>query len=418
MKKTERIPCSHRQPQSTIARFMVVLVVGIGLTACGPEQGRTVRVEDPGSDLQLALLDARPGDVLELPAGVFSFNRGLTLTVDAVTVRGAGMDETILSFAGQVSGAEGLLVTASDFTIEDIGIEDTRGDALKVRDGEHIIIRRVRTEWTNGPDTDNGAYGIYPVQTRHTLVEDSVAIAASDAGIYIGQSENVIVRGNRASLNVAGIEIENTVGADVHDNVATDNTGGILVFNMPNLPMEGHSTRVFRNQVISNNTANFAPPGTAVSSVPRGSGIIINSNDAVEIFDNDLAGNHTGNILVSSYFSVGYADREATDVFDPYPEGIFIHDNRYGPAGQMPGRPELEALKTALFGADGRLPDILWDGIVNPERSGQQSPVCVDEEQARLLNMDAGNEGANPRVAMEEHACRSEPLPAIELPHT
>jgi len=52
-----------------------------------------------------------------------------------------------------------------------------------------------------------------------------VAIAAADAGSYVGQSKNVIVRNNRAESNVAGIEIENTQGADVYDNVAVDNTG-------------------------------------------------------------------------------------------------------------------------------------------------------------------------------------------------
>ena len=143
------------------------------------------------------------------------------------------MDKTVLSFAGQIAGAEGLLVTASDFTIEDLAIEDAKGDALKVNEGENITIRRVRTEWTNGPSQDNGAYGIYPVQTTNVLVEGNVAIGASDAGVYVGQSRDVIVRNNRAEYNVAGIEIENTVGADVYDNVATNNTGGILVFNMP-----------------------------------------------------------------------------------------------------------------------------------------------------------------------------------------
>ncbi|MGM0632239.1 MAG: parallel beta-helix domain-containing protein [Pseudomonadota bacterium] len=394
----------------------LLLLAGLTVASCGPRDGRVIEVTGVEENLQLALLDAEPGDIIQLPSGTFSLDRGLTLTVDDVTLRGAGMAETILNFADQVSGAEGLLVTASDFTIEDIAVEDTRGDALKVRDGERIIIRRVRTEWTGGPDTDNGAYGIYPVQTRHTLIEDSVAIGASDAGIYVGQSENVIVRGNRASLNVAGIEIENTVGADVHDNVATDNTGGILVFNMPNLPVEGHSTRVYDNQVMGNNTRNFAPPGTAVSSVPSGSGILINSNDRVEIFNNDIAGNNTANILVSSYFSAGYAPRETAGVFDPYPENIFIRDNRFGPSGQLPGRPELRQLKTALFGENGRLPDILWDGIVNPE--GNVAPaICVQQEGAQVLNIDAGNEGANPRVEMDGHRCTVEALPPIELPH-
>ena len=77
-----------------------------------------------------------------------------------MTIRGAGMEKSILSFAGQVAGAEGLSVNASDFLIEDLAIEDTIGDALKINEGNNIVIRRVRTEWTNGPDVNNGAYGI------------------------------------------------------------------------------------------------------------------------------------------------------------------------------------------------------------------------------------------------------------------
>ena len=114
--------------------------------------------------------------------------RGGDLDVMRVTIRGAGMDKSILSFKGQVAGAEGLLVTASDFTIEGLAIEDTIGDALKISEGNNIVIRGVRTEWTDGYKTENGAYGIYPVQTTNVLMEDNVAIGASDAGIYVGQS--------------------------------------------------------------------------------------------------------------------------------------------------------------------------------------------------------------------------------------
>ena len=72
------------------------------------------------------MIDAQPGDVIEIPAGKFSFERGLSLTSDGVTIRGQGMDETVLSFSGQVAGAEGLLVTASYFPIEYLAIEDTK----------------------------------------------------------------------------------------------------------------------------------------------------------------------------------------------------------------------------------------------------------------------------------------------------
>jgi len=407
--------------------LILLLIAGIALAACSPERDsgtdtgtaadNIIQLNDVAAELQLALLEATPGDIIELPAGTFHFDRGLTLNVDNITLRGAGINDTVLSFRDQVAGADGLLVTGSHFTIEDLAIEDSIGDALKVRGGDHIVIRRVRTEWTRGPHVDNGSYGIYPVQTRHTLVEDSVAIGASDAGLYIGQSENVIVRNNRVEYNVAGIEIENSVDADVYGNVAINNTGGILVFNMPNLPVAGHSTRVFGNQVMGNNTENFAPPGTAVSSVPSGSGIIINSNDKVEIFDNDIAGNDTANILVSSYYSVGYAPRETAEVFDPYPEMIFIYNNRFGPAGQNPALPDLRQLRDAMFGESGRLPDIVWDGISHPERQGPEYAICVDNgDDVQLLNMDAGNNAANARLSIEEHRCEHEKLPQVQLP--
>jgi len=389
-----------------------------GLAACSDTTSTApiTRVIDVEAELQRYLLQANSGDTIELPAGTFHFERGLSLNVDNITLRGAGMHETILSFRQQAAGAEGLLVTANNFTIEDIGIEDSRGDALKVRGGENIVIRRVRTEWTNGPGTDNGAYGIYPVQTRHTLIEDSVAIGASDAGIYVGQSENVIVRNNRAEYNVAGIEVENTVGADVYGNVVTNNTGGILVFNMPNLPVAGHSTRVYDNQVIGNNTPNFAPGGTAVSNVPSGSGILINANDRVEIFDNAIAGNNTANILIASAYSSGIGARSVSEVFDPYPETILVLDNRFGPAGMDPGNAELLQLRNAMFGAGGRLPDIVWDGIRHPERPGPGYAICIQNGDVQILNMDAGNAGANARLAIEEHDCNHPRLAPIVLP--
>jgi parallel beta-helix repeat protein len=395
----------------------LVPVLTAALTACGGEPDVTAQAPDPYRELQLELQNAGPGSVIEIPAGRYALNRGLTLTVDGVTLRGAGMNETVLSFKDQVAGAEGLLVTANDFTIEDIGFEDTPGDALKIAKGRNIVVRRVRTEWTGGPSPENGAYGIYPVPTEHTLIEDSVAIGASDAGIYVGQSRNVVVRRNRAELNVAGIEIENTVGADVYDNVAINNTGGILVFNMPDLPVYGHSTRLFRNRVVENNTPNFAPSGTAVSSVPAGSGIIVNSNDRVEIFENEIGGNQSGNILISSYFSAGYQEREMADVFDPYPEGLYIYDNAFHGGGDRPHRPEWEKLRIGMFGAEGRLPDVLWDGVANPEkRNDPAAAICVDNGDALLLNLDLAGEPATPTTDMSAHRCSHDKLPAVQLP--
>ena len=284
---------------------------------------------------QLLLIEAEPGTIIDVPAGTHSFTRSLSLNVPGVTIRGAGMNQSVLSFANQVQGAEGLLVTANDFVIEDLAIEDTIGDALKINESTNVTIRRVRTEWTNGPDPENGAYGIYPVQSRNILIDGSVAIGAADAGIYVGQSSQIIVRNSRAEYNVAGIEIENSTYADVYENVATNNTGGILVFDLPNLEVQGgQSTRVFNNEIYRNNTENFAPEGAIVGNVPPGTGLLILANDNIEVFDNQFWDNGNVNLMIYSYTLGGRTIEDPN--YDPFPERIYIHDNEFRGGGTSP----------------------------------------------------------------------------------
>lgn len=392
----------------------VLALMALMAVSCSKQDQTNVAADTHFQDQLLGeLIDAKPGDVISIPAGTYSFDRSLSLMVDNVTIRGAGMDETILSFKDQVAGAEGLLVTASNFTIEDLAIEDAKGDALKINEGDNIIIRRVRTEWTNGPDTKNGAYGFYPVQTSNVLIEDSVAIAAADAGIYVGQSKNVIVRNNRAEFNVAGIEIENTQGADVYNNVAINNTGGILVFNMPNLTQSGSDVRVFSNKVYENNTKNFGHKGTPVASVPAGSGIVVTSHDNIEIFGNHMRRNNTANVIISSVHSTGWDLSNAEDGFDAYPENISIHHNVYEGGGKSPDGLDLKALKTLMFGISGRIPDILWDGYANTALEGPN--ICITEDQVEVLNVDQPNKNADPRLETKVFNCSLAPLKEIKL---
>lgn len=412
--------------RALLTAMPIVLLLGCGQAEdAAPADGALTADAAEGSyedQLRLALEEAQPGDVIEIPAGIHYFTRSLTLNTSGITLRGAGLNDSVLSFRDQIAGAEGLLVTGSDFTIEDLAIEDTVGDALKVNGGSNIVIRRVRAEWTRGPHPDNGAYGIYPVQTENTLIDSVVAIGASDAGIYVGQSRNVIVRNSFAEYNVAGIEVENTVGADVYGNLARNNTGGILVFNMPDLPMAGHSTRVFDNDITDNNTANFGTPGSAVASVPAGTGIIVNSNDKVEIFDNRIGNNNTANVIISSLFSAEYTAERGTDSsFDPYPEIIYLYANRFEPGGRAPDRAALDTLRRQAFGEDGRLPDIIWDGVVDASKaaeagqSPQQYALCIDNPGATFMNVDAANDYRNPSTDLTPHACQHPRLAAVEL---
>ena len=403
-------------------RTLLFLAVPLALAACNREAPSTQSSTDASFEakLQQQFLDAKPGTVIEIPAGHYHLKRGLSLRTDGVTIRGAGKDKTVLSFKGQVVGPEGLLVNANDFTIENLAFEDTKGDALKINQGRNITIRGVRVEWTGGPKTTNGAYGLYPVKTQNVLVEDSVVIGASDAGIYVGQSNNIVVRRNRAEYNVAGIEIENSVNADVFDNITTNNTGGILVFNMPNLSQAGHSTRVFKNKVVANNTDNFAAKGAAVASVPRGSGVVVNSNDKVEIFDNDIADNQTANLIVASYFSTNYYNtRGVAADYNPYPKGIFIYGNRLTGGGDSPDGLKLKTLKTAVYGLTGRFPDVLWDGYSDPKDlvNGLPPPddrICIQDVNG-VLNADGAHDYKNPSTDTKPYQCTLPKLPPVVL---
>lgn len=407
-------------------RKFVLAALVIVLAGCGessaPPQGLSADESAFQKKLQEQFLDAKPGTVIEVPAGKHALDRVLTLRANGVTVRGAGADKSILSFKNQVSGPEGMLVYGNDFTVENLAIEDSKGDGLKINDGENITIRGVRVEWTGGSKTTNGAYGIYPVKTKNVLIEDSSSIGASDAGIYVGQSKNVIVRRNRAEKNVAGIEIENTIGADVYENTATGNTGGILVFNMPNLSQPGHSSRVFKNKVFKNNLANFAAKGAAVASVPAGAGVVINSNSKVEIFDNDIADNQTANLIISAYFSTNYYNKPGIDPnYDPYPRAIYVYDNRFSGGGDSPDGMDLKTLKIALFGIGGHFPDILWDGYQDSKNLVNGLPpaderICIQNGNVEVLNADGPHKYDNPKVDKTSFQCELPKLPAVELP--
>jgi len=404
-------------------RTMLMAGLALALAACQPKGDEQAPKADAASTdfarkLHERLLDAKPGDVIEIPAGTYHFDRSLTLRADGVTIRGAGMDKTVLSFKGQKAGAEGLLVNGDDFAIENLTIQDSKGDGLKISESENITIRGVKVEWTAGPSTKNGAYGLYPVLTKNVLIEDSVSIGASDAGIYVGQSDGVIVRRSRAEKNVAGIEIENTINADVHDNVATGNTGGILVFNMPGLKQQGGNIRVFNNKVIANNHENFGAKGTPVASVPAGSGIVVNSNDDIEIFGNEIRDNATTNIIISSVYSTGYKDSSKSETFDPYPERIYVHGNTLSGGGDSPDGFDLKALKVAMYGLRGNFPDVLWDGYFNKDRKvdGQaRGPEICLRDVSGVINADGPGGYKSPSKDTRSHQCELPRLPAVDL---
>ena len=330
--------------------------------------------------LQEAMILMKDGDTLIIDSGNYIFEDSLSLDVDNVTIKGNGMNETILDFKDQKTGAQGLLVTSDKVTLEGFSIMDAKGDALKVIGSKGINMINLKTEWTGGPKSSNGAYGFYPVESEDVLIDGCIAIGASDAGIYVGQSRNIIVRNSIAQYNVAGIEIENSYYADVYNNLASHNTAGILVFDLPDLPQQGgHHIRVFDNKAIDNDTDNFAPEGNIVGEVPRGTGIIIMANSDVEIFNNLISGNGTVNLSI-----VSYGDDTDDKNYYPHPKRIQVHNNNYGPSGFDPDLETGDLAKALYEISDGNMPDIFWDGVLPLSQiilgQPKDEQLIIDEE--------------------------------------
>ncbi|NRC56730.1 hypothetical protein HK436_26120 [Mesorhizobium sediminum] len=302
------------------------------------------------------LILAEPGDTVTIAAGRYDLVDGLSLDVDEVTVRGEGANRTVLSFKGQAGAGEGLLVTSDRVVLEDFAVEDTKGDGVKSKGSDQITFRNLRVEWTGGPKPENGAYGVYPVSSSNVLIEGVTVRGASDAGIYVGQSEDIIVRNSVAEYNVAGIEIENSYRADVYGNTARHNTGGILIFDLPNLPVQGgHDIRVFDNDVMDNDTPNFAPEGNIVGIVPKGMGVMVMANRNVHVFGNRFDRNGTTHVLIAAYPN-DYED----DAYMFVPRGVYVHGNTYGEGG---GEPDGEVGKIISDVSGTPVPDIVWDGV-------------------------------------------------------
>jgi parallel beta-helix repeat protein len=384
------------------------LVGAFILIAPALAQAATLRVEagaDAQERLQTALLDAKPGDTIEIGSGRFDLTDGLSLDVDKVTVRGAGPKETILSFKEQKGAGEGLLVTSDDVVLRDFAVEDSKGDGIKSKAAHRIVYYNLRIEWTGGPKPTNGAYGAYPVESTDVLIDRVTVRGASDAGIYVGQSKNIIVRNSVATHNVAGIEIENSYNADVYSNVAMHNTGGILVFDLPNLPQKGgHAIRVFSNRVTKNDTPNFAPKGNIVAGVPNGTGVLVMANRDVHVFANAIGDNATANVLI-----VGYQQKFTDATYHPLASNILVRDNDLGRAGFAPG-PQFGGGDQLAAAFGGTLPAIIWDGTGTNIQIKQAVPVL----SLGLTDPAAGPESAKPMIVdMAFEPLLPEPKPVI-----
>lgn len=393
-------------PIAKVTHCILYLLLGLLLlTGCGESSNeqlfdsellekRTIEeVEKVVEDFILA----EDGDTIEIGEGFFDLKTQLILdNKEQVTIKGAGIKKTVLSFRNLNTGGEGVKIVGKNITVKDLTIEDAPGDGIKAQHTDGFFLHRVHVTWTHGDKSKNGTYAIYPVQCKNVLINECVAAHSKDAGIYVGQSENILVKNSLAYGNVAGIEIENCDNAEVVGNTARNNAGGILVFNLPGLPKaDGRGTKIYNNKILDNNHENFATPlgddpnGNTVTMIPPGSGVILLAAKEVEIFGNRILRNKTVGIAVANYQITGFP-AEAPD-WSPYTHSISIHDNTYERGKSFPDLTRELGQLISFYNAHGKAKtqDIVYDGIWDETKGSrlEDNPLqlCITEPQVAQL---------------------------------
>lgn len=406
--------------------FCILTVICTLFSSCQKDDDNTyvfdTTTPDLESKLQETLINMTDGATIYLKQGNYHFYTRMTVNgKDNITLKGDGMDKTIISFADQLVGPEGFTFTNTNgIVIANMRVQDTDGDGIKVKDSKGVAFYNVAVEWTAAVETaENGAYALYPVSCEEVLIDGCYVKGASDAGIYVGQCNKVIVRNSEVEKSVAGIEIENCSNSEVYGNNAHNNTGGILVFDLPDLPVKGGMfNKVYNNTIKQNDHVNFAPSNGMVANVPTGTGILILSAREVDVYDNIISDNNMLSIGITSYETVDFLDPDITlkdTLYNPYPSNIFLHNNTITRnSGNVP--PQINAIGQALISA---FPDglgIAFDGVIESSKTLSTIGLCIkDNNNAPYTNIDATNffVGANNDVT--PHICTREPFPAVVL---
>jgi parallel beta-helix repeat protein len=325
-----------------------------------PVSGTVIEVRD-GELIQAAVAQASSGDLIRVYPG--TYKETVYIDKESISLQGVIQEGKWPTLDGEKELNDAFLYSGNGILIENFKIVNYKGNGVMGQAGNNFVIRN---NWV----LDAGVYGIFPEFGKNGLIEHNILTGIEDAAIYVGMCDNVDVRHNEVYGNVAGIEIENSRHVLVENNHSYNNTGGILVFITPGLPIKTCYDVVVRNNFVNdNNHVNFGAPGSLVAGIPSGTGILVMAADQVTIENNIITGNNNAGITVTD---LAYGANTANDPeVEPNPDRLVILDNIMIDNGNSPVG-ELKALMMTKLSTKG--PDIVAVGggagscIVNRDR--------------------------------------------------
>ena len=310
--------------------------------------GQVIEVKKGGS-IQAAVKAANPGDLIRVFPGTYSEN--VYIDKDDISLQGVVIKGEWPILDGKKEINDAILYSGNGILIENFKIINYKGNGIMGQAGNNFIIRN---NWI----IDTGVYGIFPQYGKNGLIAHNVLSKIADAAIYVGMCDNIDVLNNEVFDSVAGIEIENSRHCLVENNYAHNNTGGLLAFITPGLPIKTAFNIIFRNNfVVNNNHPNFGAPGSTVASIPPGTGILIMAADDVIVEGNIITGNNNTGITI---VDLANGDPKANDPnSEGNPDRIVILDNIMFDNGNAPSG-EIKAMMLTQLQTKG--PDIFAFG--------------------------------------------------------
>lgn len=326
----------------------VAVAMGLFLGAL-PVAARTVTVA-PGESIQAAVDAAAPGTTIVVLPGVYhepGAASAVTVTRDDIRLvarSGRGGDPVVIEQSG--GQTDGVWVSPADTVgtenderppcgTSGARIHGFRLQGFTVRGFPRFGVYLACVDdfrVTHTASIDNGEYAIFPVVSSHgRLSHDLGSGTRSDACLYVGEDDDVVVDHSVAIDCQIGFEIENSRHVLLRKNVSRANTAGLIVDVINDrLTTVCADNRVEGNLFEANNRPSTALPTDDTADLVPGIGVIVAGADRTTVARNVIRGHAlTGLILVD--FCLDRADLCAMPglPIDPKPDGNRVVANTF-----------------------------------------------------------------------------------------
>jgi len=356
---------------------LTLLALNLSFIASIPAFARTIIVH-PGGSIRAALAEASPGDRIQVLPGVYHEGSagdlnaltismsgielvGMPSSTNAVVLENAGgqsygvwVSPPDSAGAGPQSDPEHPPCGYSGATIKAFSLYGFTVRGFEVH-GVHLACVDGFSITSNVADA-NAVYGLFPVVSRNgVMVNNEVTNTARDAAIYIGQSDNVLIKNNRAHDNLLGIEVENSRNCAVIANEVYGNTFGVFIDIEPLVERNTQkATLVTLNYVHDNNRPNTSEPDNPLALLPPGIGVLLAGADTTTVSANTVTRNQFVGIGVVNFclsFALEGLPCAELDI-DPNPDANRVIGNFVQQNGTVPIAGPLDAFRS----------DLAWDG--------------------------------------------------------